>query len=369
MKKIAIIGANEFQNPLILRAKELGYETFVYAWADGGIGEKTADHFIPISIIEKEAIYQSCVENGVEAVCSIGSDLATHTVNYIQRKLGNPCNPEITDIIATNKYDMRKALIRAGVHCPKFIKVKDVPSREDLQEMTYPMVVKPTDRSGSRGIFKVERYEELQEGVPASISQSFEKAAVIEEYIQGEEYSCESISFAGEHFILTFTKKFTTGAPHFIETGHVEPSGIPEEQRRIIGTQIKKALDALQITYGASHAEFKIDAAGNARIIEIGARMGGDCIGSDLVRLSTGYDFLKMVIDCAIGKKPSFQVQKAYKSAQIQFIYSREDLKTMERVLNEHDVHLWRTSEKMEVGEAEVTDSSSRYGFYITYRE
>ncbi len=369
MKKIAIIGANEFQNPLILKAKELGYETYVYAWESGDIGEESADHFIPISIVEKEAIYQSCVDNGIEAVCSIGSDLATHTVNYIQRKLGNPCNPETTDIIATNKHDMRNAFVKAGVPCPRFIKIKGVPNQSDLQGMTYPMIVKPTDRSGSRGIFKVSNYEELCNAVPNSIEQSFEKAAIVEEYIDGDEYSCEGISFEGKHTILAFTKKFTTGVPHFIETGHVEPSGIPNEQQEKIGMQIKNALNALNICYGASHAEFKIDQFGNARIIEIGARMGGDCIGSDLVRLSTGYDFLKMVIDCAVGVEPCLVPCEAHKKAEIQFIYSNDDIKKMNAKLNESGVCLWRTSEKMDVGTEKVTDSSSRYGFYITYQD
>jgi len=369
MKKIAIIGANEFQNPLILKAKELGYETYAYAWAAGDVGEKSADHFIPISIVEKEEIYKSCVENKIDAVCSIGSDLATHTVNYIQRKLGNVCNPEITDTIATNKYEMRAAFIKAGVPCPQFLKVKDVPDEQMLEGMCYPMIVKPTDRSGSRGIFKVCTYEELCRAVPASIEHSFEKAAIVEEFIEGEEYSCESISFGGKHTTLAFTKKFTTGSPHFIETGHIQPSDIPTELQQRISEQIKKALDALSVTYGASHAEFKIDSNGNARIIEIGARMGGDCIGSDLVMLSTGYDFLRMVIDCALGNEPSFEISKHYGKAEIQFIYSEDDVKKMEQRLSQPSTRLLRKSEKIEVGDAEVSDSSSRYGFYITYEE
>ena len=280
MEKLAIIGANEFQDPLIRKAKEMGYETHVFAWAADDVGEKTADVFHPISIVEKEAIWQVCRETGVTACCSIGSDLATHTVNYVQRRLGNPCNPEITDLIATDKYEMRRALSAAGISCPRFIKTAQVPPEDAIAGMRYPMIVKPTDRSGSRGIYKVSDYGELRAAVPLSAACSFARSAVIEEYIDGPEYSCESISFAGEHHVLAFTKKYTTGAPHFIETGHEEPSDIPLSQASGIARQIRAALDALQIRYGASHAEFRLTSDGQARIIEIGARMGGDFIGA-----------------------------------------------------------------------------------------
>lgn len=89
-KKIVIIGANSFQNPLILKAKALGYETHVFAWQDGSIGERTADHFYPISIVERDVILEKCREIQPDAVASIGSDLAMLTVNYVAGKLGCP---------------------------------------------------------------------------------------------------------------------------------------------------------------------------------------------------------------------------------------------------------------------------------------
>ena len=86
-EKLVIIGANDFQNQLILKAKSLGYETHVFAWQDGSIGEKTADYFYPISIVEKEQILEKCKEIKPVGVCSIASDLATITVNYVAEKL------------------------------------------------------------------------------------------------------------------------------------------------------------------------------------------------------------------------------------------------------------------------------------------
>src|SRR5574344_651731 len=115
MKKIAIIGANSFQNPLILKAKELGYETHVFAWQCGDIGEKTADFFYPISIIDEEMILEKCKEIGIDAITTIASDLATRTVNYVADKMNLPGNSLRCTEISTNKFLMRKAFKEHGV--------------------------------------------------------------------------------------------------------------------------------------------------------------------------------------------------------------------------------------------------------------
>ncbi len=365
MKKLAIIGANEFQNPLIEKAREMGFETHVFAWEAGDIGERTADVFHPISITEKEAVWEVCRKEGVTACCSIGSDLAVWTVNYVQRRLGNPCNPEITDLIATNKYEMRRALRAAGVPCPAFLKVDAVPEPAALAGMTWPMIVKPTDRSGSRGIFKVGTYDELAAAVPQSMAASFEKMAIIEEFIAGQEYSCEGISFAGEHRLLAVTKKYTTGAPHFIETGHVEPSGVSAETLEAVRSHVAAALDALRIQYGASHAEVMLTPEGDVRIVEVGARMGGDCIGSDLVWLSTGVDYMAAVIDTACGKAPDLTVKRTPRRAEIRFIFTPEDVKALEHVRREAPDAVWRWEYDGRAS-AQVTDSSNRHGYWIT---
>lgn len=122
-KKIAIIGASELQNPLILKAKEMGFETHVFAWQDGSVGEKTADYFYPISIVEKDMILEKCREIKPEAVVSIASDLANITVNYLSHKLGLISNSEKSVLISTNKSEMRKALAAGGVYTPQFKKV------------------------------------------------------------------------------------------------------------------------------------------------------------------------------------------------------------------------------------------------------
>lgn len=366
MKKIVIIGANDFQNPLILKAKKMGYETHVFAWKDGSIGERTADYFYPISIVEKQQILEVCQTIHPDAVATIASDLAGITVNYLARNLGLVCNSERNILISTNKYEMRKAFLDFHVPTPGFQKVFQTDDLTNVKkQLQLPVIVKPTDRSGSRAITKLETFEGLEEAVQLATKESFEHAAIVEEYIEGNEYSCECISYEGIHYFLAVTKKFTTGNPHFIETGHIEPSGLNQVELETVKKHIFQALDALEIRYGASHSEFKIDKNGNVRIIEIGARMGGDCIGSDLVQISTGYDFVRMVIEVASGEKPDFTKICEPKVAIIKFIFTQEDAEQLRKIEKLNSEKLFFTSQ-MELQEIhDVVDSSSRYGFYI----
>lgn len=365
-QKVVILGANEFQNKLIMRANSLGYETHVFAWAANDIGERTANYFYPISIVDKKAILQKCQEIKPQAVCSIASDLTTLTVNYLAEKLHLPGNPTSISKQCTNKYQMRETFLKNQIKVPRFVKISDknIDNYQILlQDFHYPVIVKPTDRSGSRGITKVTSITKILPAIKASIAESFEHAAIVEEFIEGDEYSCEYISQNGKHHFLALTKKYTTGAPHFIETGHTEPSDIPEKFQKQIKQEIKKALTALGIKNSASHTEFKIDSKGNFGIIEIGARMGGDCIGSDLVKLSTGNDFVKMVLDVALGNQIIVNPpNKDY--SFIKFVLTPKDLEAISYATTACPNTLYYQSPITNFNH-KVIDSSTRMGFTI----
>ncbi len=369
MKKLVIIGANDFQNQLILKAKSLGFETHVFAWKDGSVGETTADYFYPINVIEKEAILEECRRINPVGVCSIASDLTSITVNYVAENLNLPCNATAYTNIQTNKYAMRKALSDAGIPCPKFILADATTDfAKELSGFSFPVIVKPTDRSGSRNIMKLESLDGIATAVKEACETSFEGKAIIEEYLVGDEYSMETISHKGNHQFLAVTKKFTTGAPHFIETGHKQPSDLQPETLERAKSTIFHALDALHVENSAGHSEFRVDGNGNIKIIEIGARMGGDCIGSDLVYLSTGHDFVKMVIDVACGNAPVLNDAPTNKEAHIRFLFNQNDLDEFEAFKEAHGEQLYRVSEFELENVGNVTDSSSRIGYYIWVR-
>lgn len=361
MKKIAIIGASYLQQPLVKKANELGIETHCFAWEEGAVCKEEADYFYPISITEKEQILEKCREIGIDGIVTIASDLSVVTVNYVAAQMGLIGNDDDYTSLMTNKYEMRLALAKinpqeqplplrqAHLFVPKFIRTNlEKPHFESIQ--SFPAIVKPTDRSGSRGVTKVYNAEEREKAIGRAFAESLAKEVIIEEFIDGQEISVESISYNGKHYVLQITDKVTTGEPYFVELEHHQPSSLPPEIQEKVRTLVPLALDSLHISNGASHTEIKITPEGELKIIEIGARMGGDFIGSNLVQLSTGYDFLKGVIQVALGEFEDPEISENNHSG-VYFI-SRET-ESLRLYIDEKEKH-------PEIVEAEMTDSELR---------
>jgi biotin carboxylase len=142
----------------------------------------------------------------------------------------------------------------------------------------------------------------MEAAIQRALSVSLAKEAIIEEFIEGKEISVEMVSWKGTHHFITCTDKVSTGDPYFVEIGHHVPARLGAELESRVVALVKKALTALGVENGASHSEILITNGGELFIVEIGARMGGDNIGSDLVELFTGYDFVKGVIEIALGE-------------------------------------------------------------------
>lgn len=306
-KKLAVIGASYLQQPLVEKAKEMGLEVHCFAWEKGAVCKDIADHFYPISIIEKEEILSICQQIGINGICTIASDVAAPTVAYVAEKMGLVGNSYESAVRANNKYLMRESFSKADIPCPKYMvatpETLNTPTVLDgLREFQYPIIIKPSDRSGSLGVSKICAPAEYYPAINQAMKVSFKHEAMIEEFIDGREISVEFISYQGHHYPLQITDKVTTGAPHFVELEHHQPSSLSKDMYETIYSITEKALNALGITNGASHSEYKITPKGRIAIMEIGARMGGDFIGSDLVRLSTGYDFVKGVIEVALNE-------------------------------------------------------------------
>ena len=366
--KLVILGTNEYQNPLIVRAKELGYETHVFGWKTGAIGETTADVYHNVNIMDYELLWQEVQKVNPCGVASIASELAMHPMNYLLRKMGIPCNSLETENIATNKYLMRCAMHDGGVDGPRFTLVEEEFDKNVLAEFEYPLIIKPVDLSSSRGVMKINTPDDLDEAIEYAMGWSKTKQCILEEFIEGQEYSGESIAYNGEYKLLVVTEKSTTGAPHFVETGHKQPADLSPEMLKKVEETLYKAFASMGIKYGAVHPEFRITKEGRICFMEIGARMGGDCIGSDLVPISSGYDYMGMVISCGCGKRPSFEKICEPKEARIKYIITQEDLAEYERIMREEPGVIIRSSEIKVLPNNEILKSADRAGYYITAR-
>ena len=273
-----------------------------------------------------------------------------------------------TAFVCTNKYAMRNVLYQNGIPCPRFLHCS---SERDIDyicdTLSFPLIVKPDDRSGSLGVTKCVSKEELRVATAIAKKVSLTGAVIVEEFIQNvQEVSVEGISSGGRYHLLAITDKVTTGAPHFVELEHHEPSLLPQKIQKKIKLIVCKAIKALGISDGASHSELMITNDGRILVTEIGARMGGDFIGSDLVMLSTGYDFLKGVIECALGtfSEPCI-VSRASSGV---FFASSQTTKTREMIASvKCSPNIVRMEQTSEPSSLPLTCSADRDG-YILYQ-
>lgn len=360
MKKLAIIGASYLQLPLVQKAKEMGIETHCFAWTEGAVCKDVANFFYTVSILEKEEILEICKKIKIDGITTIASDAAVPTVCFVAERMNLISNSFENSLITTDKYKMRRKFLENNVASPKFTIAND---NIDFKDFSLPLIVKPTDRSGSRGVFKVENRNNLSNAIERAKSESFIKQVIVEEFVSGNEVSVETVSWEGKHYILAITDKTTTGEPYFVELEHHQPSLLPDSLQDKIKKETIKALNALNIQYGASHTEIKITESGKVYLIEVGARMGGDFIGSDLVKLSTGYDFLKAVIEIALNEFSEPKITEQKFSGVYFLCKETEQLKQFIENKNQYS----------EIVQAEFTDnelrsiqqSADRNGYFI----
>lgn len=313
MKKIMIVGAGILQLPAIQKAKELGLNVVVVDMNPQAVGFKESGiEKEVISTIDIPKVLEAAKRHKIDGIMTLASDMPMRTIAKVSKELGLVGISESTALKATDKILMREALQQFHVPIPAFYKVstKDefLVAIRALREKGYKCIVKPADNSGSRGVDLLKKFDENSLEKAFMYSKGFSRSGniVVEEYMEGPEVSVETLSIDGECHVIQITDKLTTGAPYFVEMGHNQPSTLPTEIRKKIGEVAIAANHALGIMDGPSHTEIKITQDG-PKIVELGARLGGDNITTHLVPLSTGVDMVECCIHIALGEKVDYQ--------------------------------------------------------------
>lgn len=317
MKKLLILGAGIIQVPSIKKAKDCGYYTVVADYDPKAPGFKYADKASTVSTIDKEAVLALAKEEQIDGILTT-SDYPVNVVAYVGKKLSLPAMSQDVAEICTNKYLQRTLFLNNNIKTPFF---KLCGESQDLDEFKeFPYIVKPSDSSASRGVKKVLNSEELRNAFKEALSYSRTKRVLIESFIEGREFSVETLTQDGFTHIVNITEKITKGEElgYFVEDVHLEPARLTNEEKNLITDEVLGALSVIGFNNCPSHTEVKLNEKG-AYIIEIACRLGGDYITSDLVPLSTGVDMLDNLIRLAMGK-PIDAVQKINKVSFIQFL-------------------------------------------------
>jgi biotin carboxylase len=239
----------------------------------------------------------------VDAVVSVCTDFAVKSVAFVAESLGLPGLSTQAARVATDKWLMREALAKAGVGSPDFGRAASPDEARDLSSRVgFPCIVKPVDSVGSRGVTKVEAPAEVDAAFASAVGASASGSVVVESFVEGPEISVEAVTSHGKTWIAAVTDKITTGSPHFVELGHTQPSAFSWH------VSVRQAVDAcvgaLCIDSSATHTELRMTQDGPV-VMEVGARLGGDRITSDLVPLSCGVDLMETVIRIALGEDPT----------------------------------------------------------------
>lgn len=315
MKKVLVIGAGFLQSFVIRKAKELGYYTLAVDANPNAEGFKYADEYGAVNIIDEKACLEFAKKHKVDGVLTAATDYGVLTASYIAQELGlHGINYPAAKRVK-NKFQVRECLYAAGADdTAPSCEIKDESDIENaIDSVKLPVMIKPCDGSGSRGAARVDRKEDFAAACKAAMANSLTHRATIEPFIDGEEYGVESFVKDGEIFVLAVMGKKMTKPPYYAELGHRIPSGLEEGLELKVKECVRKAIRALDINFGSVNMDLIITKSGTVHIIDIGARMGGNLIGSHIVPTGTGIDYIENMIKAFVGDASDFSPKRAPK--------------------------------------------------------
>ena len=246
-KKLMILGASILQLPAIKKAKEMGLNVVVVDMNPNAVGFKEDGiEKEVVSTLDIPKVIEAAKKHKIDGIMTLASDMPMRTVAAVAKEMSLVGIDEETAIRATNKYEMREALKKEGVPIPVFYRLSD---ESDISKISSffngKFIVKPVDNSGSRGIFLVDDISKAKDAFLFSKAHSRKGDVLFEEYMEGPEVSVETISLDGVCHVIQITDKLTTGAPHFVEIGHSQPSQLSIDIQEAIKEVAIKANKAI----------------------------------------------------------------------------------------------------------------------------
>jgi isopentenyl diphosphate isomerase/L-lactate dehydrogenase-like FMN-dependent dehydrogenase/biotin carboxylase len=303
-----VIGGGMLQVPLIKAAKEMGLKVVVSDYNAEAEGMLIADFPVVVSTRNLNLTVNAAKEFHrqwpLNGVITVGTD-ASQTVAAVANALQLPGIPFEVAERATDKIKMRRCLQEKGVPAPQFRPVWTLDdAKQAMEEMSLPLVIKPCDNMGARGVKKIQHRDDLvaayQEAKEASISGNL----IIEEFMEGVELSIDALVYQGEIFITGIADRHIERSPYFVEIGHTLPSALPEKSQRQAVEVFKAGIRALGITVGGAKGDIKMTPQG-AKVVEIAARLSGGWMSAYTFPLATGVNLYRAAIQIALGEAPT----------------------------------------------------------------
>ncbi len=359
---VMIFGVGTLQKSIIERAKAMGLRTVgIDPCADAACRD-AVDVFEIVGGQDYEGTLAAMQRNNVSAIVTAATDKPLVMMARVADKTGIPFYSVETAEWSTDKYLMKQRFEAAGIPCARG---RLITSPEKAKGLTYPIIVKPRDNSGSRGVIFCENESQLVAAFQEAIGFSHKDSVLVEEFIEGKEYSIEGLHFNGKSEVIQFTEKRTTEFPYNVELGHIQPADISEDNKQIIREIVSKVGKTLHFENCPSHTELKINSRG-IFVIETSPRLGGDYITSTLTPLSTGVNMEDAVLQIALGKQISIHPRHT-QYAGVRFFAFKEGA-TVHHVPEANAIKGWPNVVDFEFHLKEgqtinlITSSLNRYG-------
>lgn len=300
--KILIVGSGYGQIPVIKEAKKMGLTVISIDKNKNSIGRSESDLFFNVDVTDFDGALSIAKKYNIDAVFTMQTDIAVPTVGYIIDELNLIGSGLATSENCSNKIKTRLLLKSNNVNQPKFAVIeKKNEIRNAIDKIGYPCVFKAPDSSGSRGIVKVDKFSDVNTAFDESMMYTSLNKILIEEYIEGIEIGAQAFSVDGKCVKVLLHDDYLSNKPYMIPVGHSFPIvSLSSEQTKIVEKTIISAVESLGISNGPSNIDLILDNNNEAKIIEIGARIGATCL-PELVFYHTGINWVRESIKNLLG--------------------------------------------------------------------
>ena len=315
-KKLMLLGGLRYLLPVIEAAHKLGIYVITCDYLPDNIAHKYSDEYRNVSIVDKEAVLAVARELQIDGIMSFAVDPGVITAAYVQEQMGLPGNPYESVCILQNKDRFRDFLTKNGFNVPKAMGFSSV--EEAMAErywFPWPVIVKPTDSAGSKGVTRVDRLEDLEVALKVAFEHSLSGRVIVEEFIEKQGCSSDSDCFSVDgrlKFVSFSAQRFDEDAPNpYTPSAFSWPSTFTKEQEAELTSEIQRLLTLLGMRTSIYNIETRVGVNGKPYIMEVSPRGGGNRL-AEMVRFATGVDLITNAVRAAVGEEVVNVEQKPY---------------------------------------------------------
>lgn len=303
-----MLGGGFLQNYVIKKAKSLGYRVLVLDGNPSAVGFKEADEYEVINIVDEEACLKYARKHNIDGVLTAATDFSVLSMSRVSEEMGLPGIKYSAAKRIKNKAAVRKCLFEANADDTGYsYEIDSVDAMSQIMpRIHFPIMMKPCDGSGSRGASRVDNADDFERACLYAMNGSMTHRAVAEPFVVGQEYGVESFVDNGVIHVLGIMRKDMTKPPYYAELGHSIPSGLPPDIEEKVISCVESSLIALDVNHGSVNMDLIIGTGNDIHIVDVGARMGGNLIGSHIIPIGTGIDYMENMIRAAVGDSTDF---------------------------------------------------------------